>query len=80
LVPSVNFFQRYAPVLQAFNQPRNEDSIGSSSTVLTRQHILIHHNKRSTEQEETKTEAKKACHGCCCHHKKRSTEQEEMKT
>ncbi|KAJ7390972.1 hypothetical protein OS493_020992 [Desmophyllum pertusum] len=56
------------------------DPYGSSSTVLTRQHILIHHNKRSTEQEETKTEAKKACHGCCCHHKKRSTEQEEMKT
>ena len=30
--------------------------VGSSSPVLTRQHIVIHHNKRSAEEQEMKTE------------------------
>lgn len=32
------------------------DPYGSSSPVLTRQHILIHHNKRSAEEQDMKTE------------------------
>lgn len=31
------------------------DPYGGSSTVLTRQHILVNHNKRSAEEKETKT-------------------------